>query len=337
VLALGATTLGEGFHRMRGEPHAEVEALRDAAARGNDVSGATLYVTLEPCNHSGATPPCAQALLDAQLARVVVGVLDPNPTAAGGAARLRAAGVAVVVADDPWARSIVEEFSLALGSARPYLRLKLAASIDACAAPAPGQRHWLTGGEAREYVRELRCIHDAVLVGAKTVRIDDPALTVRPPRARRRPYVRAIACEDAPVSAEHAIFQTEAGYAPTIVLAPAGAREAFSALEDVADVLYVGSPEALKLDLQLALEALRARGIASVLCEGGPVLGARLIERDLVDRLDWLVAPVLLGGPQAVPALPVSAQGRTLRFDRVERLGPDVLLSAAFVARENGV
>jgi len=333
VIARGSTTLGEGFHHVRGEPHAEVEALRDAAARGYDVRDATIYVSLEPCNHRGLTPPCSQAVLDAGVARVVIGALDPNPKASGGAERLRAENVAVVVADDAWARRLVEEFVRAVAHPeRPYLRLKLAVSLDGYVAARSGVRHWLTGEESRSFVRDLRASYDAVLVGAGTVRVDDPLLSVRPPRARRKPYVRAIACEDAPVPRERAIFAELEGYARTIVLAPAGKCETFAGLEDIADVIYVESPSegsaAQTLDLRAALGALRTRGIASVLCEGGPTLAGRLIEADLVDRLDWLVAPALLGGPGSVPALGGATLEATLRFDDVRRLGPDIHLSA---------
>lgn len=334
VLARGATTLGEGFHRVRGGPHAEIEALGDASARGNDVRDAALYVSLEPCHHSGLTPPCSEAVLDAGIARVVIGTRDPNPKASGGVERLRAAGVAVSVADDPWARAIVEDFVFAVSNERrPYVRLKLAVSLDGFVAPRPGERHWLTGQEARDLVRELRASYDAVLVGAGTVRIDDPELSVRPPRSRRKPYIRAIACEDAPVPLERAIFDEIEGYARTVVLAPAGLRDRFELLEAAADVVYVENAaegaSATTLDLRAALEALRARGISSVLCEGGPTLAGRLIEADLIDRIDWLVAPALLGGPAAVPALGRTALGATLRFDSVDRLGPDIHISAS--------
>jgi diaminohydroxyphosphoribosylaminopyrimidine deaminase/5-amino-6-(5-phosphoribosylamino)uracil reductase len=328
VIARGATTLGEGFHRARGEPHAEAEALRDAESRGNDVRGATLYVTLEPCDHEGIMPPCSRAVLGASLVRVVVGAVDPNPVAAGGIVRLRAENVAVSVADDSWSQALIEDFSCAVVNRRPYVRLKVATSLDGFIAPRPGERYWLTGPEARDYVRELRAMHDAVLVGAGTVRVDDPQLTVRPPHARRKPYVRVVACESAVIPLERAIFAAAEGYAPTIVLAPAGLRAGFAALEAHADVAYVGADDALTLDLPAALDALRARGIASVLCEGGPTLASRLLEGDLVDRIDWLVAPMLLGGPDAVPAFATTALQKTLCFDHVERLGPDVLLSA---------
>jgi diaminohydroxyphosphoribosylaminopyrimidine deaminase/5-amino-6-(5-phosphoribosylamino)uracil reductase len=326
----GTTILGEGFHRARGEVHAEVEALRDAERRGSDVRGATLYVTLEPCNHTGITPPCSEAIVAAGIARVVVGLADPHPrTAGGGLARLRAASVVVDVADDPWARALVEDFAYAATGLRPYVRLKLAASLDGYVAPRPGERHWLTGDEARDYVRELRAAYDAVLVGAGTVRVDDPQLSVRPPRARRKPYVRVVACEEAPVPGDRQVFEPLEGYARTIVLAPAGKRAAFASLEGVADVLYVGSENDVALDLARALAALRERGIASVLCEGGPTLAGRLLERGLVDRIDWLVAPALLRGPAAVPALTGDVGGRVLHFDRTERLGADLVLSCS--------
>jgi len=329
VIADGARTLGEGYHRVRGGPHAEVDALRDAVARGHDVRGATIYVTLEPCDHTGLTPPCSLAVRDAGIARAVVGTLDPDPrTAAGGVARLRAANVAVTVIDDAWSRELIDEFAHAVGRARPYLRLKLAASLDGYVAPRSGERHWLTGNEARGYVRELRATHDAVLVGAGTVRVDDPQLSVRPLRARHKPYVRLIACEDAPVPLDRAIFAPLEGYDRTIVLAPAGSRAAFASLADVADLVFVGPEDARQLDLRLAMEALRARGIASVLCEGGPTLAGRLVDAHLVDRIDWLIAPALLASPTSVPALGPGTGEARIVIDRVERLGPDVLLSA---------
>jgi diaminohydroxyphosphoribosylaminopyrimidine deaminase/5-amino-6-(5-phosphoribosylamino)uracil reductase len=329
VIALGSRTLGEGFHHVRGSAHAEVEALRDAADRGESVAGATIYVTLEPCDHTGLTPPCSRAVIAAGIERVVIGTLDPDPQTDGaGVRRLRDAGVVVVLAADGWSESIVEDFMRAKAGARPYVRLKLATSLDGYVAPRPGERHWLTGIEAREYVRELRARYDAVLVGAGTVRTDDPLLSVRPVRARRKPYVRVVAAESTPPLATQALFAPLEGYAPTIVLAPAGRRAAYAGLESVADVEYIGEDHTATLDVSLALEVLRARGIASILCEGGPTLASRMLESDLVDRVDWLVAPAFLSGPGAIPALANAKGTRTLRFDRVEALGADVLLSA---------
>jgi diaminohydroxyphosphoribosylaminopyrimidine deaminase/5-amino-6-(5-phosphoribosylamino)uracil reductase len=334
VIARGSVTLGEGFHHVRGEPHAEVEALRDARARGNDVSDATFYVSLEPCDHHGLTPACSRAVLEAGAARVVIGARDPNPKASGGLERLREAGVTVIVADDAWAKAIVEDFVQSVGNPqRPFVRLKLAVSLDGYIAPRAGERYRLTGDESRAFVRELRVSYDAVLVGAGTVRVDDPLLTVRPPRARRKPYTRVVICEDDSVPLDRQLFSPVEGYAPTIVLAPAGRRDRFAELESIADVAYVENTDAgaaARLDLSAALATLRARGIASVLCEGGPTLAGRLIERELVDRIDWLVAPVLLGGPDAVPALGAAALRGSLHFDGLERLGPDIHISGSF-------
>ncbi|MGH7729561.1 MAG: bifunctional diaminohydroxyphosphoribosylaminopyrimidine deaminase/5-amino-6-(5-phosphoribosylamino)uracil reductase RibD [Vulcanimicrobiaceae bacterium] len=321
-------TLGEGFHRVHGEPHAEIEALADAARRGADVRGATMYVTLEPCTHQGRTPPCTQALVAAGLARVVIGTHDPNPKASGGAQALAAAGVAVTLADDPWAASLVEEFIVRCGTGRPFVRLKLATALDGMLAPAAGMRFELSGALARDYVRELRIRSDAVMVGAGTVRIDDPRLTVRPPHARRVPYRRIVACEREPVPLERAIFEEEEGYAPTLVLAPAGARPRFAPLAERAELVFVGDERATSLDLTAALDALAERGIASILCEGGPTLAARLLERALVDRIEWIVAPRILGGPAPLPALGTRTAGARLQFDRCEPFGDDLVISA---------
>jgi diaminohydroxyphosphoribosylaminopyrimidine deaminase/5-amino-6-(5-phosphoribosylamino)uracil reductase len=335
VLVRGTRTLGEGFHRRKGSAHAEVEALHAAALEHLDVRGATAYVSLEPCNHHGATPPCSEALIAAGVGRVVVGALDPNPrTAGGGVARLRGAGIEVVVAADPVALGVVEDFSVSVAGVRPYLRLKMAASLDGFVAPQPG-RFPLTGEPARAFVHGLRAAYDAVLVGAGTVRSDDPALTVRPPRSRGLPYRRIVACGLRPPPAGARVFAALDGYAPALVLAPAsaGARERFAALEAVAEVVFVAG-DAGRLDLTQAMSELRARGITSVLCEGGPTLAGSLLAAGLVDRLDWLIAPRTLAGPEAVPALaPASAPRTQIHFERVELLGDDLLVSGRPSAR----
>jgi diaminohydroxyphosphoribosylaminopyrimidine deaminase / 5-amino-6-(5-phosphoribosylamino)uracil reductase len=325
VLVRDGTTLGEGFHHRRGAAHAEVEALR---AAGGDAAGATLYVTLEPCDHAGLTPPCAPAVVSAGVTRVVVGALDPNPrTAQRGVARLRAAGIVVDVVDDPEALRLIEPFAVAVRAGRPFVTLKMAASLDGFVAPRRGA-HWLTGDAARTFVRELRAAHDMVLVGAGTVLADDPQLTVRPPHARAVAYRRGVVCDGRPLPPERRVFAEEEGYAPTVVLA-AGPRALFGQLERVAEVAYIGAEDAPAVDLLGGLRALRERGVSSVLCEGGPRLAARLLAAGVVDRLEWLSAPRVLSGPDAVPALgPGAALDVGWTIDAVERLGDDVRLSA---------
>ncbi|MDE2481264.1 MAG: bifunctional diaminohydroxyphosphoribosylaminopyrimidine deaminase/5-amino-6-(5-phosphoribosylamino)uracil reductase RibD [bacterium] len=327
VLVRDGRIVGEGYHHRAGEPHAEVNAL----AQAGDARGATAYVTLEPCNHVGRTPACSRALLDAGVARVVVGTVDPNPkTNGGGIALLRAHGVAVEILDDERARRLIEPFAFAITHDRPYLALKMAMSLDGRITSRPGVQEWITSEEERLYVRDLRIAHDAVMVGAGTVRVDDPQLTVRPASHRLRPYTRVVVCETDTVPETSRVFAARDDYATTLVLAPAGARERFANLDRVAEVLFVGGEDATQLDLGAAMRALRERGVQSVLCEGGPTLGARLIAAGVVNRLYWAIAPVLLTTEAAVPVLAgadLATLGARVRFDGVEMVGADVVLT----------
>lgn len=334
VVVRDGRIIGEGYHRRAGEPHAEVNALQ----RAGDVSGATMYVSLEPCNHFGRTPPCSHAVANAGIARVVIGVADPNPKTSGaGIEYLRARGIDVEIADDPEARAIIEPFARAIRGERPYVTLKMAMSLDGFVTSVRGVQQWLTGPQAREFVRELRIAHDAVGVGAGTIRVDNSRLTVRPPHHRLVPYRRIVFCETDPVPPQSLVFSPHAGYAQTIVAAPAGARERFASLEPVAEMLYAGDAQSRDLDIAGAMAELRARGITSVLCEGGPTFAGKLFQLGLVDRFYALVAPQLLRSPDAVPVLTglTWPQVRGLRFDGVERLGADLLVTAIAATTES--
>jgi diaminohydroxyphosphoribosylaminopyrimidine deaminase/5-amino-6-(5-phosphoribosylamino)uracil reductase len=329
VVVRDGRILGEGYHHRAGDAHAEANALRDV----NDASGTTVYVSLEPCNHVGRTPACSHTLADAGVSRVVVGALDPNPKTNGaGISFLRERGVRVDVTDDQRARAMIEPFGESVCSDRPYVALKIAMSLDGFITSEPNVQERITSEEERLYVRDLRIAHDAVMVGARTVRVDDPLLTVRPPHDRLREYVRVVACSSGSVNPASRIFEPVPGYAKTVVLAPAGARERFADLAGVADVLFAGNDDATELDLHAALSALRReRGVQSVLCEGGPMLAGKLISSELCDRLIWAIAPLLLRGDLAVPALAGNGiSGKRLRFDRVDSVGPDVVISGVF-------
>ncbi|MGC1381144.1 MAG: bifunctional diaminohydroxyphosphoribosylaminopyrimidine deaminase/5-amino-6-(5-phosphoribosylamino)uracil reductase RibD [Candidatus Baltobacteraceae bacterium] len=329
VVVRDGRIVGEGYHHRAGEAHAETNALAQA---GPKARGATIYISLEPCRHIGRTPPCTLALLEAGITRVVAGTIDPSRNG-GGAADLEAEGVDVVIAEEPAARELIEAFARASAQSRPYVALKMAMSLDGCIATRPGVREQITSEGAARYVRELRIAYDAVMVGAETVRVDDPQLTVRPAHDRARIYRRVVACEKATLPPGSRIFAGNEGYAKTIVLAPAGASDRFDDLRGVADVVYVGERDARRLDLARAMEALRERGIYSVLCEGGPRLGAQLIATGVVDRFYWAIAPVLLQNDRAAPVLAgadLAASGTRLHFDRVERTGDDVVLSGTF-------
>jgi diaminohydroxyphosphoribosylaminopyrimidine deaminase/5-amino-6-(5-phosphoribosylamino)uracil reductase len=328
VIERDGVVLATGFHAVYGALHAEASAL--AACGEQNVRGATMYVTLEPCNHFGRQPPCTHAIVAAGIERVVIGAMDPNPlTAAGGLNALRDAGVAVDVLDAPACRRLIEDFAVwTTVSNRPYLAVKMAASLDGYIAAKSGTRMQLTGEAWSARVRDWRIAHDAVMVGAGTVRVDDPLLTVRPPAERARPYVRVVVCETDSVPASSNVFRAVNGYARTIVLAPAAARERFGNLEGCADVVFVDDDRATsRLHLTTAMQRLRERDIYSVLCEGGPTLAAGLIAAGLVDRVHWGIAPLLLGGPDSVPALGGIRLRNELGIDVTERAGDDVYVS----------
>lgn len=328
VVVRDGNSVGEGYHYRAGDAHAETNALAQA---GPKARGATLYVSLEPCRHVGRTPPCTQAVADAGVARVVAGAFDPSGR--GGAAELRERGIEVAIAGDPLARDLIEIFARASASTRPYVALKMAMSLDGAVAPRAGVRERLGSAEEERYVRDLRATYDAVMVGAGTLRIDDPQLTVRPPRDRARPYARVIACAREPIDPKHRVFAQQPGYERTIALVPAANSDRFEALRAVADVIEVEARVGEDLDLDAAMAALRRRGIFSLLCEGGPRLGASMLASGVVDRIYWAIAPRLLGGPEGVPVLAgAKIDGIRIRFDRVEQLGPDVMLSGT-VAR----
>jgi diaminohydroxyphosphoribosylaminopyrimidine deaminase / 5-amino-6-(5-phosphoribosylamino)uracil reductase len=328
VIVRDGRIVGEGYHHRAGEAHAETNALAEA---GNAAHGATLYVSLEPCVCAGRVPACAPAIAQAGIGRVVAGAIDPNPKNDGaGIAFLGERGISVEVADDERARELIEIFAGSIARDRPYASLKMAMSLDGAITSEPGVQEWITSEAERLYVRELRIAHDAVMVGAGTVRVDDPQLTVRPPYHRLRPFVRVVACESETIAATSRILAQVEDYAKTIVLAPTGQSRRFDNLREVAEVLLVGGPDDMGLDLASAMRALRARNIYSVLCEGGPTLGARLIAAGVVDRFYWAIAPVLLGNDRAVPVLAgvdFAALQPRLHFERVVRVGDDVVIS----------
>lgn len=325
VLVRDGQTLGEGFHHRRGEPHAEVEALRDA--RG-DPKAATLYISLEPCDNTGLTPPCTGAIIDAGIARVVIGARDPTArTSGGGAARLRETGIEVAILDDGRANELIGPFLVSAQEQRPFVTLKMAASLDGFVSSRAGASRWLTGSQSRAFVRELRIAHDAVLVGAGTVLVDDPQLTVRPEHLRKRPYRRICVAGWRVLPPERRIFGQVEGYSPTIVLA-AGPPQHFGQLDGLAEIVQVG--EGGSVEVRTALDALWQRGVTSVLCEGGPAVAASFVASGMVDRLEWLVAPVLLSSNNAVRALgALPGDGeRRWSVDHVEQLGDDLRISA---------
>lgn len=289
VLVRDGRVVGEGWHQVYGGPHAEVEALR---AAGEAARGATAYVTLEPCNHWGKTPPCTEALLAAGVSRVVCAVRDPFPAAAGGAERLRAAGVPVDVGVLAEAgRELNAAFLFAAtGAGRPWVTLKVALSLDGAVADHTRGPGWLTGPESRRAVHRLRAASDAVAVGIGTALADDPALTVRDVATPRVPPLRVVFDRQARLPLGGALARTAREVPVAVVCAPSASGERVRALE-AAGVRIVLADE-----LAAGLVALRRdHGVRALLVEGGARLSGALWAADLVDRLVIFRAPVVLG------------------------------------------
>lgn len=324
VVVRDGRVVGEGWHARFGDAHAEVAALAEA---GESARGATVYVTLEPCAHHGKTPPCVDALVAAGVTRVVVGARDPNPVARGGVERLRAAGIDVDVGvEAAAARELDAPFFFAHGAERPWVTLKLAVSIDGAVADHTRRPGWITGEASRREVHRLRAGHDAVAVGAATVRFDDPALTVRDAPAPRVPPVRVVFAAGQLIDAASRLART-AREVPTVVVAPV----ADGHLADELRALGVELVEAATL--AEGLRALRARGVRSLLVEGGARLASALWDASLVDRLIIFQGPVVLGGGALhafAHASPVEvARAPRLRVLARRELGDDVATTYA--------
>lgn len=292
--------VAEGWHRGAGTAHAEVDALGQVA----DAGGLTAVVTLEPCNHTGRTGPCSEALIAAGVSRVVYAIADPGRESAGGAERLRAAGVEViagVLADE--AENLLRPWLTSVRLGRPYVTVKWAASLDGRAAAADGTSQWITGTASRQRVHEQRAASDAILVGTGTVLADDPSLTAR---------------GDAGELLEHQPIPVVVGERPV----PAGAR----LRQHPAGLLETGSR-----DLVAVLSGLFGRGIRRVFVEGGPTLASAIIATGLADEYLIYLAPKLIGGPRlALGDIGVGTidDARELRITAVETLGADILITA---------
>src|SRR5262245_35360350 len=286
VVVKGSKIIGEGFHRQAGLPHAEVEAL---SPLGGKAPGATLYVNLEPCDHEGRTGPCTRALLGSGVKRGGVGMIDPNTLVNGRGLRgLRAAGIRVDTGLlEAESRRVNEGFVSVMERERPFLALKLAATLDGRIAPRRGGGY-ITGSEARARVHGLRAWYDAVLVGAGTVEADDPALTVR--LAAGRDPLRVVVDSRARISPEAKLFRE--GHSKVVVATTdAAPASRVRALETAGAQVMVVPAKDGRVDLSALLRALVKRGVLTVLCEGGATLGGALFDAGLVDKLYVFYAP----------------------------------------------
>ncbi len=325
VLARGRTAAG-------GRPHAERAALAALAGAGGSAQGATIYVTLEPCAHHGRTPPCAEALVEAAPARVVAALGDPDPRVAGrGFAILRAAGIAVTEGVEAEAAARLNAgFLTRLREGRPFLTLKLAASLDGRIALASGESRWITGPEARRRVHLMRAEHDAILLGLATLRADDPALDVRIEGLAARSPLRVLLDSRLEAPLESRLVAKARELPLWILHGPEASPERAEALR-AAGAELIAAPMAPEggLDLRAVFAELGARGLTRVFCEGGGRLAAGLIRADLVDSLAWFSAGAALGSESrpAMGALGLEklAEAPRWRLESLEACGADAL------------
>ena len=335
IVFRGDRVLGRGATQPPGGPHAEIVALERASQRHGRraLRGATLAVTLEPCCHFGRTPPCTDALRASGIVRVLVGHLDPHPKVSGGGVRaLRRAGIEVE-------SGVLEEacrvqhrgFLSRMLRDRPFVTVKLAASLDGRIATARGESRWVSGAAARAYVHRLRAETDAVLVGSGTALIDDPALTARSGgRVVQRP-VRIVVDSRLRVPPRAKLFARDGARRYVLCTADAPALRRRRIEAQGVQVLPIRARRG-NVSLRSALERLAAEGIGTLLVEGGGGLAAALLAEGLVDEVLWFAAPKLLGGDgrPALAALGVAklADAPTLEISQVRRIGADLLIEA---------
>ena len=302
VIVNDGRVVGRGWTQKGGRPHAETEALARAGAAAR---GSAAYVTLEPCSHHGKTPPCADALIAAGVARVVVAIEDPDPRVSGsGIARLNAAGIAVetgLCAEE--AAELNAGFFCRVKHGRPLVTLKLATSLDGRIATASGESRWITGPAARERAHLLRATHDAVLVGTGTALADDPQLTCRLPGLEDRSPVRVVLDGNLRLPAALRLF-AQAGQTPTwlVTLSGSGRARREALAQQRVEIVDAAPDSAGGIDLAAMLRALGDKGLTRLLVEGGGALAASLLRAGLVDRLVWMRAPLVLGA-DGVPAI----------------------------------
>lgn len=329
VIVQDGVVVGEGWHRKAGTPHAEVHALRQAGERAR---GADVYVTLEPCSHFGKTPPCADALVDAGVGRVFVGMVDPNPKVSGrGIERLRSAGIEVVIGMlEAECRRLNEPFIKHVTTGLPYVILKAAMTMDGKTATSKGDSRWITNEKSRQYVHRLRSTVDAILVGVGTVLADDPQLTARIARGRDPLRVVVDSSLRIPAGARMLCQKSSAG---TVIATVSEDRDRIAQLESAGAEVLRCRAEQGRVDLRDLLARLGARGVQSILLEGGSELAGEALRAGLIDKCVLFFAPKFLGGADGLglfggPSAARMNGCRRLKDISVRRFGSDVMIEA---------
>jgi diaminohydroxyphosphoribosylaminopyrimidine deaminase / 5-amino-6-(5-phosphoribosylamino)uracil reductase len=325
VVVRDGAIVGEGWHQKAGEPHAEVHALR---AAGDAAAGATLYITLEPCCHEGRTPPCTDLILAARPARVVVAMADPNPKVSGEGIRiLREAGIVVETGVlEHEATRLNEAFVKHITTGAPFVIAKCGMTLDGKIATHTGHSRWVTCEASRLMVHQLRNEVDAILVGSRTVMLDDPSLTTRLDACKTKDPIRIILDADAYLDEERRVFHIESD-APTWVVVPE--ESAFEGADEVICVPH--GPGGV--NMRSLMRELGRRDVTSVLIEGGGTTHASAFEAGVVDKVMFFVAPKIVGGREAITAVEgdgVATMDEAILLERMSArpVGEDLLVEA---------
>jgi len=340
VLVKRGQVIGRGWHHRAGEPHAEIEALRDASKRGNDVAGATLYVTLEPCSSFGRTPPCTDAIIETKLRRVVIGATDPNPKHVGrGISLLKRVGISVTsgILESECSR-LNEAFNHWIVYRRPFVTVKAAMTLDGKIATAKGDSKWISGEKARQHGMTLRFGADAILVGINTILKDDPHLTFRSEDtklndAKRLRRIVLDSFARTPLAAR-VVCDARADQT-TIVVGDSAPRKRVESLARKVRVLIApgaGSADARGIDLPWLLDTLGKEEVTSLLVEGGGEVNASLLMQGLAQRVAFFYAPKVLGGRdtrRAVAGDGARSLDEAIGLTELEwrTLGPDLFMT----------
>ncbi len=331
VVVREGKVIGKGWHRAAGMPHAEVEALEDA---GNDARGATLYVTLEPCNHFGRTPPCTQKILDCGISRVVMGCQDPNPHVAGkGMAFLEQNGVSVSSGvQESLAMQLIEDFSwYMVHDHSPFVILKCAATLDGYIATSTGDSQWITGKAARQYGHKLRHEADAIVIGSGTLHSDNPSLTARVPNMETRNPMRVVLDTHLTID-EHSKMVSQIADAPVLVVCgPDVSGDKKQTLEQKGVQIMEVDMVNGKLNFTQVVKNLGSMGVMNLLIEGGGRVATSALEAKIVNKVCYFLAPKLLGGNDGISVFHGKGpekihQIQELTQATMESIGPDFLV-----------
>jgi diaminohydroxyphosphoribosylaminopyrimidine deaminase/5-amino-6-(5-phosphoribosylamino)uracil reductase len=340
LLVKGGKAIGRGWHKRAGEPHAEIEAVRDAQRRGNDVRGARLYVTLEPCSTQGRTPPCTEAICRAGIREVIVGATDPNPAHAGrGFDLLRANGIAVrpgVLAEE--ATHLNEAFNHWIVNRAPFVTVKAAMSLDGKIATRTGESKWITSAASRVRAMKLRQGADAILAGVNTILADDPALTVRL-KGVSKSVRRIVLDSKARTPLTSKVVNDDSSHLTTIVAGESAGSQRLAALERKVPVWRAPERNG-QIDLKWLLARLGSENVTSLLVEGGGEVNASFLLGGFAHRVAFFYAPMVVGGAEAVKAVAGdgildAAKGIELLDVNWERPGRDLLLTGRVGQRPN--